>query len=73
MIEIDYSLLSQEALDNLISEVITRQSTDYGEQEVSFITKKAELLQKLESGEAIIVYHSKEGICDIIGKEFKAL
>ena len=69
MIEIDHTLLTTVALDNLLSDIITRQSTDYGEFEVNFVDKKKQLLQKLETGEIIIVYCSKEGFCDIIKAE----
>ncbi len=71
MIEIDYALLTKEALNNLIIDVITRQATDYGEKERSIAIKKAELLSKLEQGEAVIVYDLKEGFCDIVGVDKK--
>lgn len=66
MIEINHSLLSPEALDNLILSIITRQSTDYGEHEITIHNKKNQLLQKLKNKEAIIVYFSEEGFCDIV-------
>ena len=68
MIEIDHKLLSDEALENLIIDVITRQTTDYGEYEVIIQVKKNQLKQKLISGEAIIIYNAKEDCCDIIKK-----
>lgn len=66
MIEIDHTLLSDEALENLIIDVITRQTTDYGEYEVIIQVKKKQLKQRLISGEAIIIYNAKEDCCDII-------
>ncbi|MFJ1269312.1 YheU family protein [Legionella lytica] len=69
MIEIDPTLLSEEALDNLIIEVITRQGTDYGEHEMEIQTKKKQLVHNLQSGNAIIVFSSKENCCDIITRE----
>lgn len=66
MIEIDYHLLSSEALDNLIIELITREATDYGEAERAFSSKKQELLARLEQGDAVIAYSSAEGYCSII-------
>lgn len=65
MIEIDYHLLSSEALDNLIMELITREATDYGEKERDFSSKKRELLAGLEQGDAVIAYSSAEGYCSI--------
>jgi uncharacterized protein len=69
MIEIDHTLLSEEALDNLIIDIITRQGTDYGEYEIDIQVKKKQLLHKLLSGDAVIVFSSKEDTCDIIKQE----
>lgn len=69
MIKIDHTLLSEEVLDNLIIEIITRQGTDYGEYEMDIQSKKKQLMRKILSGEAVIVYSSKEEICDIIRLE----
>jgi uncharacterized protein YheU (UPF0270 family) len=69
MIEIDHALLAPDTLDNLIMDVITRQTTDYGEQEKAIATKKGELLRKLERGEAVIVYSYDDGFCNIISAD----
>ncbi|MFA5959739.1 MAG: YheU family protein [Tatlockia sp.] len=69
MIEIDHTLLSGEALENLIIDIITRQTTDYGEYEVGIQVKKTQLKRKLLSGDAIIIYNAKEECCDIIRVE----
>lgn len=66
MIEVDHTLLTPDALDNLLLDIITRQSTDYGEFEIDIVSKKNQLIQKLETGEALIVYYINEGFCDII-------
>ncbi len=71
MIEIDYQLLSTEALDNIIMELFTRQATDYDEREVAVANKKRQIILKLEQGDAVIVYSSKEGYCTIISLEEK--
>ena len=66
-------MLSEEALENLIIDIITRQSTDYGEYEVIIQVKKNQLKQKLLSGDAIIIYNAKEDACDIIrAEDFKS-
>ena len=69
MIEIDHTLLSEEALENLIIEIITRQTTDYGEYEIDIQIKKNQLMKKLQNGDAIIVYSLTEEVCDIIRAE----
>lgn len=73
MIEIDHTLLSEEVLENLIIDIITRQSTDYGEYEIEIQIKKNQLKQKLLSGDAVIIYNAKEDSCDIIrAEDFKS-
>jgi hypothetical protein len=73
MIEVNHTLLSEEALENLLIEIITRQATEYGEYEIDIAVKKNQLKGKLHSKEAVIVYSSKEEVCDIISqKEFQA-
>ena len=69
MIEIDHTLLEPDTLDNLIVDVITRQTTDYGDNEMSIANKKNQLLRKLERGEAVIVYSTQEGFCNIISSD----
>lgn len=69
MIKIDHTLLSQEALENLIIDIITRQGTDYSEFEIDIQKKKKQLMHNLLSGDAVIVYSSKEDSCNIIRKE----
>ncbi|MFI4919090.1 MAG: YheU family protein [Legionellales bacterium] len=69
MIEIDHTTLSETALENLIIEVITRETTDYGEYETDIQMKKAQLLRQLNNGVAVIVYSPEESVCDIIKAE----
>lgn len=69
MIEVDHTLLSADTLENLIIDIITRQATDYGEYELELQTKKNQLIRKLTSGDAVIVYSESEECCDIIRKE----
>ncbi|MGL6029928.1 MAG: YheU family protein [Legionella sp.] len=69
MIKVDHTLLSDEALDNLIVDVITRQATDYGEYNIEIQTKKEQLKRKLLSGDALIVFSAAEEVCDIIRQE----
>ncbi len=68
MIAIDHRQLETETLDNLITEIVIREGTDYGEVEFSVEDKKEQLLQQLNLGRAVIVYHTNEGFCDIVSK-----
>lgn len=71
MIEINHTLLAPDTLDNLIIEVITRQATDYGDDEMAITNKKNQLPGKLVRGEAFIVYSEEEGFCNIVSREDK--
>ncbi len=66
MIEINHRQLEPETLDNLLTEIVLREGTDYGEQEISIKDKKNQLQHSLETGEVVIVYHASEGFCDVI-------
>lgn len=69
MIEIDYSLLSNEALDNLLIDIITRQSSDYGDYSVALLAKKQQLLHQLHTGEVVIVFNAQEECCNVVKAE----
>ena len=68
MIEIDHRQLEPDTLDNLLTEIVLREGTDYGEQEMSIEDKKRQLQSSLETGKTMIVYHASEGFCDVINK-----
>ena len=69
MIEIDYMLLPLETLDNVLAACILREGTHYGEAEVLFEDKKAQLYHQLKRGEAKLVYDSKTNECLILCAE----
>ena len=45
-----------ETLDNLIEEFVTRDGTDYGEQEIRTDTKVAQVREQLRRGQASVVF-----------------
>ena len=53
---IPYQQLSREALLGLIEEFITREGTDYGEQEIVLEHKVKQVERQLASGEVVIVF-----------------
>lgn len=69
MIEIDYHLLSELAIENLIMAMLTREATDYGEIEMDLPQKKRQLLTRLEQGDAVIIYSAEQDYCTIIPVE----
>ncbi|MCW8885441.1 MAG: YheU family protein [Motiliproteus sp.] len=67
--EIPYQQLSEEALQGLIEEYVTREGTDYGHANYSLADKVAAVLRQLQRGEAIIHFDSYMNTCNIIPKD----
>lgn len=66
MIEIPWRELSAEALAGLIEEYVTRDGTDYGEREIDFATRVAQVRRELEAGRARVVYDAETGTANIV-------
>jgi len=45
-----------ETLDNLIEEFVTRDGTDYGEQETSLVSRVEQVRRRLRDGSAAVVF-----------------
>lgn len=65
---IPYNQLSEEALQGVIEEFVSREGTDYGH-EVSFSRKCAQVLEQLKSGRVVIVYNAAEETVSIAAKD----
>ncbi|CAM2850999.1 MULTISPECIES: YheU family protein [Vibrio] len=57
--------IAPETLENLISEFVLREGTDYGEVEVSLEHKIDQIKALLRSGDAVIVYSELHESIDI--------
>ncbi len=68
MIEILYQQLNADTLENLLTEIVLREGTDYGEIECSTKEKIAQLKSALISGKAMIMFDASNGFCDIVEK-----
>ncbi len=55
-LEIPWQQLSEDALAGMLEELVTRDGTDYGENETSHSDKVAQLRQALISGRAAITF-----------------
>ncbi|MBL4608966.1 MAG: YheU family protein [Pseudomonadales bacterium] len=64
--EIPYQQLSADALCALIEEFVSRDGTDYGEQELSLEQKVVQVEDLLRKGLAVIVFDSDTESCDIV-------
>ncbi|MEJ2361358.1 MAG: YheU family protein [Gammaproteobacteria bacterium] len=66
---IPYNELSSDALQSLIEDFVTRDGTDYGQDEFSMQEKAAQLLARLESGDLLITYNEETQNCGLITKD----
>jgi hypothetical protein len=58
--------LSPDLLRRIIEEFVTREATDYGEQEYTLDQKIAQVLRQLETGRATIVFDEGTESCSIV-------
>ena len=66
---IPHDQIASETLTSLIEEFVSRDGTDYGEEEVSLPEKVEQVREKLISGEAVILFSESTGQCNIVPKD----
>jgi len=66
---IPYTELSEQALRTLIEDFVTRDGTDYGQEEISAQEKSERLLALLEAGEVLISYNEETETCGLLARE----
>jgi len=55
-VTVPHAQLSHEALRGVVESFVLREGTDYGERDVAFETKVAQVMRQIERGEARILY-----------------
>jgi uncharacterized protein YheU (UPF0270 family) len=65
---IPYNAISPEALHALIEDFVTRDGTDYGQQEMSMQEKADHLMALLKSGEVLITYDEDTETCGLVNR-----
>jgi len=68
-IEIPVDKLSTDALENLVTEFILREGTDYGQDEVSHEQKIAQIYSQIRDQKIKVVYSSKTQDCTLLRAE----
>ncbi len=68
-VKIPYDQLSAEALQGVIAQYISRDGPDSGHVDVSFQRKAEQVMQRLKSGRAIILYDEVTESCNIFYKD----
>lgn len=66
---IPYNELSEETLHALIEDFVTRDGTDYGQDEMSMQEKAAHLVALLKTGKLLISYNEESQSCGLVTKE----
>lgn len=66
---IPWQQLSSEALNGLLEEFVSRDGTDYGEVETSLEARVAQVLGKLKTGEAVVLFTESTGEANIVWRE----
>lgn len=64
-----YNELSEDALQALIEDFVTRDGTDYGEDEKSTQQKTEHLLALLKAGKLLITYNEVTESCGFVSKD----
>ena len=66
---VPWSDIDRATLDNLIEEFVTRDGTDYGEQEVPTATKVEQVRARLKRGEASVVFDDATETVSVMTRE----
>ena len=66
---IPYQQLSEDALQALLEDFVTRDGTDYGQVELSMQDKAEHLRMLLKKGELFISYNDELHSCGLVTKE----
>lgn len=64
--DIPYQAINTQTLRSMIEEFVTRDGTDYGEQELTLDTKVEQVIGFLKAGKAVVQYDESLEICEIV-------
>jgi uncharacterized protein YheU (UPF0270 family) len=66
-VAVPHTELSPEALRGVVESYVLREGTDYGERDVPFETKVAQVMRQLERGEARIMFDpATQGVAIVV-------
>lgn len=69
LIEIPWDALAPETLNGLVEEFVTRDGTDYGEQEVALERKVLQVINGIKRKEFVIVFDSEQEAAQIVTRQ----
>lgn len=61
--------LSHEALLGLVDSFVLQEGTDYGHDEPTLESKRAEVLRQLDRGEVVILFDPSTETCNLVTRE----
>ena len=70
--QIPVNKLAPEILDSIIEETVTREGTEYGEQEVSLAAKVQQVRRQLARGEIFLSFDPISESCQLLPIEYQA-
>ena len=65
-VRVPWESLSEEALQGVIEEFVSREGTEYGVSEVSLKDKYLQVRRQIESGEVAITYNEEDQSCTLV-------
>lgn len=65
VIVVPYERLSQEALEAIIEEFVSREGTDYGDYQHSLADKVTQVLKQIKQGKAVVLFDPDTQNCHI--------
>lgn len=69
LIEIPWDALPADTLDALVEEFVTREGTDYGEQEIALERKVAQVVAGIRRREYVIVFDTEAETAHILTRQ----
>ena len=66
---VPWDQLSPDALRGVIEEFVTREGTEYGDQDVPLETKVAAVKRQLESGEVLVVFDAATNSANLVTRQ----
>ncbi|MCC4275943.1 YheU family protein [Marinomonas communis] len=65
---IPFESLAPETLDNVLSDIVSRDGTDYGDYDLSLDKKREQALRALKSGDAVLLFDTESETIQLVSK-----
>lgn len=65
---IPFESLAPETLDNVLSDIVSRDGTDYGDYDLSLDQKREQALRALRSGDAVLLFDTESETIQLVSK-----